>query len=180
VRAVVDSDLRVPRHPRTPRKDGATTRPLAALMPMRAMDVGEDLFQAAIAVILFVIAGFVLFRTVDQLISTRPLFPHGVILGINNVLFVVIILEILRTVTSHFTGGGLRIKPFLIIGVISAVRHILTVSASLTLEGDGSETHFRHSLIELGVNSGVVLALVAGLVLIGLNDRQAANPPSSP
>jgi uncharacterized membrane protein (DUF373 family) len=95
-----------------------------------------------------------------------------VITGINDVLFIVIILEILRTVTSHFTQGGFQIKPFLVIGVISAVRHILTVSASLTLEGDGNDRHFSHSLAELGVNAAVVLALVVGLVLLARQDPE--------
>lgn len=145
-------------------------RPLARVVPLRWLDVGEDALHAAIGVLLFVIAGFVLWETVRDLVVTRPLFPQGVITGINDVLFVVIILEILRTVTAHFTDGGFQIKPFLVIGVISAVRHILTVSASLTLVGAGSETQFRHSVIELGVNGGVVLALVVGLVLLHRND----------
>ncbi|MDP9101993.1 MAG: phosphate-starvation-inducible PsiE family protein [Actinomycetota bacterium] len=138
------------------------------------LDAGEDLLHVAIGLILFVVAGVVLFQAVDDLIHAHPLFPAGVITGINNVLFIVIILEILRTVTSHFTDGGFQIKPFLVIGVISAVRHILTVSASLTLEGDGNDRHFQHALLELGVNAGVVVALVFGLVLLSRSDLEAS------
>lgn len=130
----------------------------------------------AIGLILFIIAGVVLLQAVRDLINAHPLFPGGVITGINNVLFIVIILEILRTVTSHFTEGGFQIKPFLVIGVISAVRHILTVSASLTLEGDGNDRHFRHALDELGVNAGVVLALVIGLVLLSREGMESRRP----
>lgn len=149
--------------------DAAPRRPLGHLIPLRLIDAAEDLLHVAIGLILFVIATVVLVHAVQDLVHASPLFPGGVITGINNVLFIVIILEILRTVTSHFTKGGFQIKPFLVIGVISAVRHILTVSASLTLEGDGNDRHFRHALTELGVNAGVVLALVIGLVLLGRN-----------
>jgi uncharacterized membrane protein (DUF373 family) len=82
------------------------------------------------------------------------------------VLFVIILMELLRTVLAHFEGGGLQLQPFLIIGIISAVRHILTIGARLTLSGEGSETAFQHSQVELGVEAGVVLALAVGLVLI--------------
>jgi uncharacterized membrane protein (DUF373 family) len=146
---------------------GRRRRPLEHLVPLRILDAGEDLLHVLIGGILFVIAGIVLVNTVQDLVHVSPLFPKGVIVGINDVLFIVIILEILRTVTAHFTDGGFQIRPFLVIGVISAVRHILTVSASLTLEGDGNELHFQHSLWELSVNAAVVLALVIGLLLLG-------------
>lgn len=157
------------RSPAGPRRP----RPLGKLVPLRVIDAGEDVLHALIGVILFVVAGVVLVHTVTDLARAQPLFPGGVITGINDVLFIVIILEILRTVTSHFTDGGFQIKPFLVIGVISAVRHILTVSASLTLEGDGNDRHFRHALDELGVNAAVVLALVVGLVLLSRMDAAA-------
>ena len=54
----------------------------------------------------------------------------------------------------------------LIIGIISAVRHILTVGARLTLVGEGTDTTFAHSQVELGVEAGVVLALALGLLLV--------------
>ena len=55
---------------------------------------------------------------------------------------------------------------FLIIGIISAVRHILTIGARLTLQGEGTQTSFRNSQIELGVEAAVVLALALGLTLV--------------
>jgi hypothetical protein len=40
------------------------------------------------------------------------------------VLFVVIVLERMSIVVAHFDQAGLQLQPFLIIGVISGVRHI--------------------------------------------------------
>lgn len=84
----------------------AHPRPLGHLVPIRALDAGEDLLHVAIGLILFVIAIVVLVHSIQDLANAKPLFPGGVITGINDVLFIVIILEILRTVTSHFTEGG--------------------------------------------------------------------------
>jgi uncharacterized membrane protein (DUF373 family) len=143
-------------------------RPLARYLPLWGIDIAEDVIHAVIAFVLIALALVVLSSSVTDVLHTRPFFPEGVITAINDVLFVIIILEILRTVTAHFREGGLQIGPFLIIGIISAVRHMLTVSASLTLEGDGSPMHFNHAMVELTLNGGLVLILVIGLVLLHL------------
>jgi hypothetical protein len=53
----------------------------------------------------------------------------------------------------------------LIIGVIAAVRHILTVGASLTMQEVKTDKYFNHAPTEMGVNTGIVLALVFALFL---------------
>ena len=96
----------------------------------------------------------------------------------NGVLFVIIVLEILTTVVAHFDFGGFQLKPFLIIGIISAVRHILTVGAQESLVGAESSVGFRRAQAELGVNAAVVLALVVGLILVrktDIDDNQDAD-----
>jgi uncharacterized membrane protein (DUF373 family) len=85
--------------------------------------------------------------------------------GINDILFIVIILEILRTVISRFTDGVYQLDKFLIIGVIAAVRHILTVGASLTLQTGKSDTAFERAVIELGLNALIVIALVFAIFM---------------
>jgi uncharacterized membrane protein (DUF373 family) len=95
---------------------------------------------------------------------------------INSVLFVIIVMEILRTVVAHFDDAGLQLKPFLIIGIISAVRHILTVGAQVSLGGAGDAADFRRTQTELGVNAAVVLALVVGLVLVWRSETASMEP----
>ena len=137
-----------------------------SLRPVRAIEQIEVLVHYAVAILLLVIAAIVLYRTVDHLIVSRHDFALQVTNGINDVLFVVIVMELLRTVVAHLGTTDFQLKPFLIIGIISAVRHILTVGARLSLSGEGNATAFRHSQIELGVSAAVVLALSIGLVLI--------------
>jgi uncharacterized membrane protein (DUF373 family) len=102
-----------------------------------------------LAVSLLGIAIGAFYYSIERIVTTAPFFPNGMIQGINDILFIVIILEILRTVISRFTDGVYQLDKFLIIGVIAAVRHILTVGASLTLQTGKSDTAFERAVIEL-------------------------------
>jgi uncharacterized membrane protein (DUF373 family) len=85
--------------------------------------------------------------------------------AINDILFIIIILEILRTVVARYTDGVFQLQNFLIIGVIAAVRHILTVGASMTLASGKSQADFDRAVIELGISTGIVVALVLAIFL---------------
>jgi uncharacterized membrane protein (DUF373 family) len=136
-----------------------------SLIPVTFIDKLEDLLHGFLGIILFVISILAAGFSLQRLIETRPFYPLGMIQGINDILFVVIILEIMRTVIVRFTDGIFQLDNFLIIGVIAAVRHILTVGASLTMEKSKSTEYFNRSLMEMGVNTGIVVALVFALFL---------------
>lgn len=136
-----------------------------SILPLKLVDLVEDIFHAVLAVSLFAIGVGAFIFSGKRLLETAPFFPNGMIQGVNDILFIVIILEILRTVISRFTDGVFQLDKFLIIGVIAAVRHILTVGASLTLESTKSDEAFRRSIYEMGLNAGIVVALVFALYL---------------
>ena len=136
-----------------------------SLIPTNFIDKLEDIVHGFLGILLFAIASLTAFFTFKRLIETEPFFPTGMIQGINDILLVVIILEIMRTVVVRFTDGIFQLDSFLIIGVIAAVRHILTVGAALTMEKDKLGESFNRSLYEMGVNTGIVLALVFALFL---------------
>ena len=140
--------------------------PAAPAWIFRVTHHGETVIRGIIALLLLVLAAIVLYETAKDLITSDQLFPGAVTLAVNSVLFVIILLEILRTVLATFIDASLQLVPFIAIGIISAVRHILTVGSELTVGPDKSEVFFRHSIIELGVNAGVALALVASLMLL--------------
>jgi uncharacterized membrane protein (DUF373 family) len=140
------------------------------------VQVSEDIVHYAVAMLLVAVAAVVLVRSVmDFLNGGDHVFSERITGVINSVLFVIIVMEILRTVVAHFDDAGLQLKPFLIIGIISAVRHILTVGAQVSLGGGEDPTHFRQTQMELGVNAAVVLALVVGLVMIWRSERTAVD-----
>jgi uncharacterized membrane protein (DUF373 family) len=146
----------------------------ASLIPVTFIDKLEDLLHGFLGIILFAISILAAGFSLQRLIETRPFYPLGMIQGINDILFVVIILEIMRTVIVRFTDGIFQLDNFLIIGVIAAVRHILTVGASLTMEKSKSTEYFNRSLMEMGVNTGIVVALVFALFL-----SRAARKPAA-
>jgi uncharacterized membrane protein (DUF373 family) len=136
-----------------------------SVLPLKYVDLIEDIFHAVLAFALLAIGIGAFFFSVKRLFETSPFFPNGMIQGVNDILFIVIILEILRTVISRFTDGVYQLDKFLIIGVIAAVRHILTVGASLTLESGKSDTAFERAIYEMGLNAGIVVALVFAFFL---------------
>ena len=136
-----------------------------SILPQKYVDMVEDVFHAILAIALLVIGIGAFIFSVKRLLDTTPFFPNGMIQGVNDILFIVIILEILRTVISRFTDGVYQLDKFLIIGVIAAVRHILTVGASLTLESSKSDSAFTRSIYEMGLNALIVVALVFAIFL---------------
>jgi uncharacterized membrane protein (DUF373 family) len=124
----------------------------------------EDAIYMAVAAVLVALAAVLLYRTVADALTSDEALGTTITTAVNGVLFVVIVLEIYRTVVAHLEGGGFQLRPFLVIGIISAVRHILLVGAQSLSSETGKA--FAHSQIELGVNAAVALGLVVALVLL--------------
>ena len=143
-----------------------------SVIPVKYVDLVEDAFHAILALALLAIGIGAFFYSIERLITTAPFFPNGMIQGVNDILFIVIILEILRTVISRFTDGVYQLNKFLIIGVIAAVRHILTVGASVTLESGKTDEAFERAIIEMGLNALIVIALVFAIFMSKMAHRQ--------
>lgn len=95
-------------------------------------------------------------------------FPQAIITLVNDLLLVMIIMEVLRTVLSYIEERGASLRPFLFIGAISATRRILAIGAETSITGDKGVTHeeFTRRLVDLGVNAGVILAIAIALYLL--------------
>ena len=117
------------------------------------------------AVLLFAVAVLVLVHTARSLFvpPTAQDFAETVTQALNGALFVVIVIEVLRTIIARLQGEGLRLQPFLVIAIVSTVRHILTVAARLSLVGAQNGSSL---IVELLANAGVVLILVVALVML--------------
>ena len=60
-------------------------------------------------------------------------FPQAIITLVNDLLLVMIIMEVLRTVLSYIEERGASLRPFLFIGAISATRRILAIGAETSI-----------------------------------------------
>ncbi len=126
-----------------------------------------DLVQYGVATVLLVLAADVLVRSfIDFFTSPSSGYTQALISAVDGVLVVIILVDIMRTVLTHLEGWGFPFRPFLVIGIIAAVRDILAVSTRLTFSAGsqpaGTPT-ITQSLFELGTNAGVILVLALAL-----------------
>jgi uncharacterized membrane protein (DUF373 family) len=91
---------------------------------------------------------------------------------IDQLLFVLMLIEILHTVQVSVEDGALSGEPFLVVGLIASIRRILVItleSSKVTQQGGGPEEidrMFRTSMIELGVLAVLVLVMVASIYVL--------------
>jgi uncharacterized membrane protein (DUF373 family) len=117
----------------------------------------------ALALLLIAVTEFVRGAAGLVLAPAQQDFAVTATRAVNSVLFIVVVLELVRTIVGRLEGGGFQLQPFLVIGIISATRDILTVGAELSLVG--GQVQLSRIMIELAVNAALVLALSVALVL---------------
>jgi len=94
-------------------------------------------------------------------------FGVAVVALVNNLLLVMIIMEVLRTVLSYLQERGSSLQPFLFIAAISATRRILAIGAQMSVAGENIPPgRFEQAMIDLGANAGAILAIAAALYLL--------------
>ena len=93
-----------------------------------------------------------IFRTVDQL------------------LFVLMLAEILHTVRVSIRSGNLNAEPFLVVGLIASIRRVLVITLASSnaqqQQGGDKTVMFRNSMIELGVLAALIMTMVVSIYII--------------
>lgn len=102
----------------------------------------------------------------------RENVPRAVLVLMNELLLVVILLELFRTVINFMKSRTISLEPFLYVGIIASVRRLLTIGAEITLQVEVPDIRFNQYLFDVIVNVGVVLALVAALYIHRLRDAK--------
>jgi uncharacterized membrane protein (DUF373 family) len=105
--------------------------------------------------------------TFAQQANSNAGFASAVVNLINDLLLVMIMMEVLKTILSYLEEHAISLRPFLFVGVISATRRILTVGAAVAVEQNLTHTELWMSLDDLLVNAGVILALSIAIRLVG-------------
>lgn len=102
------------------------------------------------------------------------LLPSGLKL-LNDLLLVIILLELFRTVIRFLQTEVLDLEPYLAVGIIACTRRVLTASAELSHLPNMSETQFYQYLMDVGLNVAVIMVLVIGVFLVRKRPAQAAS-----
>jgi uncharacterized membrane protein (DUF373 family) len=85
---------------------------------------------------------------------------------LDSVLLVLMIVEILYTVQVSFREHTLVPEPFLVVGLIAAIRRVLVITAELANIAERGPEMFRYAMVELALLTVMVLALVGAIVLL--------------
>ncbi len=133
---------------------------------------GADILVYALVGIVFLAGALAMLGyTVVMFFQTvQGNFPQAIITLVNDLLLVMIIMEVLRTVLSYIEEGGASLRPFLFIGAISATRRILAIGAEMSISGETqrqlTREDFARRMIDLGINAVVILIIVIALFLL--------------
>jgi uncharacterized membrane protein (DUF373 family) len=85
---------------------------------------------------------------------------------LDRILLILLVVELLYTVQVSFREHGLIPEPFLLVGLIAAIRRVLVLTAEFAQVHDEPETVFKHFVVELIVLTFLIVALVVSLVLL--------------
>jgi uncharacterized membrane protein (DUF373 family) len=147
-----------------PRLTGSTARDWIA----RTFTQVEDLLYVALGVLL---AAGALVLLVDATVSFVTNLLAGTLAGrmvalLDRVLLVLMFAEILYTVQVSFREHLLVPEPFLVVGLIAAIRRVLVITAELADVKDATGTPFNAIMIELALLTVLSLVFVVSLVLL--------------
>lgn len=87
---------------------------------------------------------------------------------LSNILFAVILLELLRTIITYLQTHDIQaiMQEFLVVGIISSVRKILLVGAEASLVGSKNQMEFIQEASGVVINIIGILLLILGLVML--------------
>jgi Phosphate-starvation-inducible E family len=128
----------------------------------------EDLVYVGLGVLL---AGSALVLLGSGIIDFVGYVAAGSLTGsvielLDRILLILMIVEILYTVQVSFREHVLAPEPFLIVGLIAGIRRVLVITAEFSKLLERGEVAFRNAMIELGLLTVMIVALVASLLML--------------
>ncbi len=127
----------------------------------------EDVFYVAVAVALalagVMLFGYVIYDFVVRLLDGGKL-TDLILEFLDGLLLVFIITELIHTIRAVIDEQVLVVEPFLIVGIVAAIRRLIVVSAEAKdLQG---KPEFGDAMLEFGLLTGAVILLTASIFLL--------------
>jgi uncharacterized membrane protein (DUF373 family) len=126
----------------------------------------EDVFYVAVAAALS-LAGVILFGYAVYDFATHATdgdLTKQILTLLDNLLLVFIVTELIHTVRAVIDERVLVAEPFLIVGIVAAIRRLVVVSAEAKdLLG---KPEFGDAMTEIGILTGSVVLLAAAIFLL--------------
>ena len=106
-------------------------------------------------------------------VGTRTI--PAVLALVHDLLLVIILLELFRTIINFLKTKVVTLEPFLYICVIASTRRILTTGAQISYMEEVTDQIFNRYLLDLGGNVLVIVALVIAVYVA----RRALQPSAT-
>ncbi len=144
-------------------------------VPLRLMERLEK-YGYVSAGLSFLVLGMIIFAYgwVQFALTFEQGPPQAVLVMMNELLLVVILLELFRTVINFLKSHIISLEPFLHVGIIAAIRRLLTIGAEMSIHMEITPERFSQYMIDAGVSVTVTLALIVALYLQRLRTGSGA------
>jgi len=139
----------------------------------RGLHIVEDVIYALTALLLALGALVVLGQAVYQFANeVSEGVIHSVELTLNSLLIVFILVELLSAVRSAITEHKLIAEPFLLVGMLAAIKELVVESTFRISTQKASDVAWK-----VGVLTGVVLALAVATLIMRRREREPEEHP---
>ena len=146
----------------------------------RAFRLAEDVLYGLIGLLLVAGALLVLIEAAVSLATTAVSDPHAAVeKALDALLITFILVELLSAVRETLRKRQLVAEPFLLVGIIASIKEIVVIGAFAEKDASSPEQS-AHTLLQLAVLGGVVLALSIALLLLRRKEREPEERNSDP
>lgn len=128
----------------------------------------EDIVYVGLGLLLAGGALFLLMNVVlnfGEIVASTDV-KEKIVTLLDQILLIMMIIEILSTVQVSFREHTLKPEPFLIVGLIAAIRRILVLTAEFSRPDEFVQEAFRNAMFELGLLTILILAFGISIYLL--------------
>ena len=147
----------------------------------RLLGAIEDVLYIAVATLLATAASVVLFRAAIELFrSSQVDRPQAMLPVLDELLLVFIFVELLYAVRTTLGERRVTVEPFLIAGILAAIKEIIVLSVKAANEYLARGPEFARAMVEVGLLGAIVMILTVAAVLLRRYRHGVDEPPAAP
>jgi uncharacterized membrane protein (DUF373 family) len=145
-----------------------TKPPVSRVWIARIFTLVEDIVYVGLGLLLAVSALALLVDgtySFAHTIASGTLADHIINL-LDRILLILLVVELLYTVQVSFREHTIAPEPFLLVGVIAAIRRVLVLTAQIGHTPEPNAAGFEAFMTELGILTVLILVLTLSLMLL--------------
>jgi uncharacterized membrane protein (DUF373 family) len=154
------------------------SEPRARVWIARGFSAVEDLVYIGLGLLLaasaIVLLGGAFMSFGESLMSGQV--TSNIIRLLDRILLILLVVELLYTVQVSFREHAVMPEPFLLVGLIAAIRRVLILTAEFGQPGVKTDSLVQHFVMELGVLTFLIVALAVSLFVLSRRDTVSVAP----